>query len=151
MSKISAERKTAYYVGNAIALLGVILFVSVFITGALNAGNFTNFEGQMRSSGLRAISGMILIVIGAAIANIGAKGLAGSGVILDPEEAREDLKPYSHQAGGMLSDTLDKANLAEHLGAVAAKPQQIIMIKCRACEKLNEEDSKFCQECGEKI
>ncbi|MDR0520404.1 MAG: zinc-ribbon domain-containing protein [Planctomycetaceae bacterium] len=27
----------------------------------------------------------------------------------------------------------------------------MIKIRCRACGKLNEEDSKFCQECGEKL
>lgn len=27
----------------------------------------------------------------------------------------------------------------------------VIMIKCRDCGKLNEVDSKFCQECGKKI
>lgn len=151
MSKISAERQTAYYVGNAMTVLGVILFFSVFVTGFMNAGNFNDFEGQARSSGLCALSGMILIFVGQFVANVGAKGLAGSGVILNPEEAREDLKPYSHQAGGMLSDTLDKANLREHLGSVTGQPQQVVMIRCLACEKLNEEDSKFCQECGEKI
>ena len=42
--------------------------------------------------------------------------MAGSGVMLDPKKAREDLKPYSHMTGGMISDTLDKANLRDHLG-----------------------------------
>ncbi len=28
---------------------------------------------------------------------------------------------------------------------------EVIMIKCRVCGKLDEEDSRFCQECGEEI
>ena len=151
MAKISAERKTAYYAGNAIALLGVILFLSTFISAALNFGNFDNFEARGQSMAFRAFGGMILIIIGAVISNVGARGLAGSGVILDPEEAREDLKPYSHQAGGMLSDTLEKAELGKHLGGVASQPERVIMIKCRQCSFLNEEDSKFCQECGSEM
>ena len=49
-------------------------------------------------------------------------------------------------AGGMVKDALEEADL--NLGG---KPERVIMIKCRNCGKLNEEDSKFCQECGEKI
>ena len=98
MSKISAQRKTTYYVGNAIAIIGVICFLSTFVSAASNFGNFDNFEARGQSMGLRAITGMIMIIVGAVVSNIGARGLAGSGVILDPEEAREDLKPYSHQA-----------------------------------------------------
>ena len=30
-------------------------------------------------------------------------------------------------------------------------PEKVIMIKCRSCGKLNKEDSKFCQECGEQV
>ena len=150
MSKISAERKTAYYVGNGIALLGLLLFLSVFVTAALNFGNFNNFDIQARSSGLRSIGGIFLIIIGSAIRRMGAFGLAGSGVTLDPEQAREDLKPYSHMTGGMISDTLDKANLDEHLGS-GSQPEQVVMLKCRECRFLNEEDSKFCQECGAEI
>ena len=151
MAKISAERKTAYYVGNGIALLGLILFLSTFISAAMNFGNFDNFSSRGQSMAMRAFGGMILIFIGSFIANVGAKGLAGSGVILDPEEAREDLKPYSHQAGGMLSDTLEKAELSKHIAGTGSQPQRVVMLKCRDCSFLNEEDSKFCQECGSKI
>ena len=125
--------------------VGILLFLSVFITGALNFGNFENFEGQARSSMFRALGGMILIVVGQVIRGIGARGLSGSGIVLDPEQAREDLKPYSKMAGGMLGDALDASNLSKHLGN---KGERVVMIKCSACGKLNEEDSKFCQECG---
>lgn len=32
---------------------------------------------------------------------------AGSGVILDPEKAKEELEPFSRMAGGMVKDALD--------------------------------------------
>jgi hypothetical protein len=98
---------------------------------------------EMRSTTLRALGGMVLLIVGGIIRGIGATGLAGSGVILDPERARQDLEPYSRMAGGMVKDALEEADL--HLGG---NPQRVIMIKCPACGKLNEEDSKFCQECG---
>lgn len=43
---------------------------------------------------------------------IGRAGLAGSGVVLDPQRAREDLEPWSRMAGGMVKDTLDEAGIS---------------------------------------
>lgn len=141
---ISDERKLAYYLGNGLSALGFLLFISVFVTGALHFGDFTNFVSDAKSDMLRAVGGMILIIIGRIIAGIGARGLAGSGVILDPEQARDDLKPYSRMTGGIVKDALDEAQI--HLGANA--PERVVMLKCSACGKLNAEDAKFCQECG---
>ena len=145
--QISDERKTAYYLGMVLMLIGGLMFFSVFITGAMNFGNFSNFEANARSSMVRAIGGMALIFIGGLIRGIGARGLAGSGVVLDPEQARSELEPYSRMAGGMVKDALDEADVTIGGGS----PEKVVMIKCRECGKLNEEDSKFCQECGKQI
>ena len=145
--QISDERKAAYYIGRGLMLLGFILFISVFVTGAMNFGNFDHFEARARSEGLRAIGGMVLMILGAFVSSIGARGAAGSGVILDPEQARQDLEPYTRMAGGMVKDALDEADI--RLGG--AKPERVVMIKCLSCGKLNEEDSKFCQACGKAI
>lgn len=144
--QISEGRKAAYYLGGIIMGLGFILFASTFVSAALHFGDFSNFESQTRSMIFRALGGMALIVIGGIVRGIGARGLAGSGVVLDPEQARDELKPYSRMAGGMVKDMLDEADI--HLGG---KPERIVMIKCQACGKLNEEDSRFCQECGQKL
>ena len=141
--QISEERKTAYYLGMGLTILGVILFASTFVTFAMHFGDFSNFESNAKSGMIRAFGGMVLMIIGQIIRGIGARGLAGSGVVLDPEKAREELEPYSRMAGGMVSDALDEANV--NLGN---KPEKVIMLKCPSCGKLNEEDSKFCQECG---
>jgi len=146
--QISQERKTAFYVGTAIAAIGFLLFLSVFVTGAMNFGNFDNFKRQAKSEMFRGIGGMILIMVGGAIRTAGERGLAGSGVILDPDRARKELKPYSKMVGGMVNDMLDETGIPEKLND-AANP--VVMIRCRSCKKLNEEDSKFCQECGTEI
>ena len=52
-------------------------------------------------------------------------------------------------AGGMVKDALDEADV--QLGGPTGAPEKVVMIRCRECGKLNEEDSKFCQECGKKI
>ncbi len=143
--KISPERQTAYYVGNAISVIGGLTFVSVFITSAMNFGNFNDFPGQVQSNMIRAILGMVLIVIGQVVSNVGKFGMAGSGLLLDPEKARQDVKPLSEMTGGIIDDTLSAAHLGEHL---AGKPDRVVMIKCQACGQLNEETAKFCNQCG---
>ena len=125
--------------------IGVVMFLSTFVSAAMNFGNFDDFDGQARSQMFRAFGGMILIAIGQVIRGIGARGLAGSGVVLDPEKAREDLQPYSKMAGGMFGDAFEASGLSKHVGP---KDERVVMIKCSSCGKLNEEDSKFCQECG---
>jgi hypothetical protein len=144
--QISEERKTAYYLGMVLMVIGGLLFFSVFISAATNFGNFNNFEENARSSMLRAIGGMALLFLGGIIRGIGARGLAGSGVVLDPEKARGELEPYSRMAGGMVKDALDEANVS-----LGGKPERVVMIKCPACGQLNEEDAKFCKECGKPI
>jgi len=142
--QISPERQAAYYFGMVLTIIGVVLFFSVFFTGISHFGDFSNFEGQARSEMTRAFSGMILIVIGQLIMRVGERGAAGSGAILDPEQAREDLEPYSRQAGGMVKDALDEADI--NLGA--RDSETVVKVRCRSCGTLNEEDARFCKECA---
>jgi len=146
--RISTERKTAWYLGMALAGIGFLLFLSTFVTFAMNFGDFSDFAANARSDMIRAVLGMVLIVAGGVISRIGARGLAGSGVMLDPEQAREDLEPWGRMAGGIVKDALDEADI--DLGGGRA-PERVVMLKCRGCGQLNEEDSKFCQECGQPL
>ena len=109
--KISPERKTAYYIGLILMGVGFLLFLSVFVTGALNMGSTRNFDSQMSSSAIRAVGGMVLMIAGAVIRRIGVRGLAGSGVILDPDKAREDIEPWARMAGGIVKDAVEETGL----------------------------------------
>ncbi|MCP5020646.1 MAG: zinc ribbon domain-containing protein [bacterium] len=147
MSKeISGPRQAAYYIGMGIMAIGIITFISVFFNTPDPAQHFGSFKKEADDMSTRAITGMILVGIGAMIQTIGARGLAGSGVILDPKKARGELEPYSRMAGGMAKDALDEADID-----LGGKSEQVVMVRCTKCRKLNEEDSKFCQECGEAI
>jgi len=130
-----------------LAVIGAITFGSVFVSGILNFGNFDNFEARGKSMAARGFGGMVLIIAGLIVMSIGARGAAGSGLVLDPKKAREDLEPFTRMAGGMVKDALEEADIK--LGKDTS--EKVIMIKCRKCEKLNEEDSKFCQECGQSL
>lgn len=145
---ISPERRTAYNLGLVLMVIGILLFGSVFVTFAMHFGDFDNFHHVVRSSMIRAVLGMGLMIGGAVLRGIGAAGLAGSGVVLDPDQARQDLEPFSRMAGGMVKDALNEADIK--VGSPAA-PQRIVVLKCRQCGKLNPEDAKFCQECGKSM
>ncbi|OWU66099.1 MAG: hypothetical protein CBB60_001280 [Armatimonadetes bacterium Cent15-Ar3] len=114
-SSISPERQTAYYVGHAISGVGVLLFLSTFFVIAsapMHQASFTDFNrqasAQMTDFAARAIGGMVLIVIGQVIANIGKFGPAGSGVVFDPQQARKDVEPWSRMVGGVVNDALEE-------------------------------------------
>lgn len=144
--RISQERKAAFYGGTALMIVGLLLFASTFLTFFSMFGGSFEPMANMQSVMLRAFGGMALIFVGGLVRGVGALGLAGAGVVLDPEKARDELEPYGRMAGGMIKDALDEADV--HLGA---KATEVVKIRCRSCGKLNEEDSKFCQECGERI
>ena len=60
--QISEERKTAYYAGMGMMILGGILFASTFVTFAMHFGDFSNFEANAKSGMFRAFGGMALLI-----------------------------------------------------------------------------------------
>lgn len=106
------------------------------------------------------VIGMLFIIVGQVVANIGKSGLAGSGVILDPEKAREDLQPFNVAKGQMINDTLGELDVVKDLALTLTKAvhpadqedsEPRIMVRCRDCKNLNEEKANFCNHCGSKI
>jgi len=146
--KISNERKALYYIGMGMTIIGVILFLSTFVVA------FTGDPFLMMASGRNpmgnSIIGFIMIFIGGIVMNIGARGAAGSGLILDPDKAREDLNPYASAAGRLINDALDEVDVLKKSGN-DGETEEIIKIRCRECGELNEEDAKFCKNCGKTL
>lgn len=89
---------------------------------------------------------ILLIIIGQFIANIGRSGLAGSGIVLDPERARQELQPFNVAKGQMLNDTLSEIDVVQSL---TDNHQPAIKVRCRACRALNDETANYCSSCGE--
>lgn len=157
---ISTSRKVLYYTGNFLTVIGAIMFASVFLSVFSMFGSpkmFEMLEPDIAHGGfgfggfgrifVRAPIGMVIMMVGQFLARVGKAGLAGSGVILNPEKAREDYEPYSRQVGGMVKDALDETGLLENIG----NKGEVVKVKCRNCGELNDEDANFCDNCGEKL
>ena len=109
--EIGDGRKLLYYGGMIASGLGLLVFLSIFLTFVQDLDSMDG-PATMRSFAVRAVGGMLLMIVGQAVQRMGARGLAGSGVILDPEQARKDVEPWARLAGGMANDALSEVDLA---------------------------------------
>ncbi|NLI60005.1 MAG: zinc ribbon domain-containing protein [Clostridiales bacterium] len=168
MAKISKERKVTYYIGMGLIVIGSILFISTFIefahfmrdpfSGGFSSGDSVidtyTFRHHLHlgtgPSFARPVIGIVLVIGGIFLMNVGARGAAGSGLILDPDKAREDLKPFNEAKGGMVNDVISNIDLVDKI----TKPRdekEVVKIRCKACGSLNDEDSNYCKGCGREV
>jgi len=101
---ISSQRKTLFRVGQIIAGLGLLSFLSVFVSAAFGIGG----ESTMPQ---RAVGGMIMMIGGGFLCVLAIGGAAGSGFNLDPDQARKDLEPWARLHGGLQKDALDEMGI----------------------------------------
>ena len=144
--EISEERKILYYAGMAVTGIGLVLFFSTFFA-FMNPERFMTGDSSMGSVMTRPFIGFIMIGIGNFMRVVAARGVAGSGLVLDPKKAREDLGPWSTMAGGMIDDALDETRIGSNKDVI----KEVIKVRCRSCSALNDEDAKFCKDCGDKM
>jgi hypothetical protein len=144
-------RIAVYYLGMILSIVGLLLFLSTFVTFFSNFGNFNNIDDLARSFVARAFGGIMLLGVGGALRSIGVKGWAGAGVVLDPQQARKDIEPWSRMGGGMVQDALSEVDVVNRLGEHLAPPEPQVKIRCPACKSLNDETAKFCSQCGSAI
>jgi len=135
--QVSPERKGIYYVGMGLSGLGALVFLSTFLTAALSFGDFTNFHDRGRSMTVRSVVGIAMMIVGGGLMTVGRSGLAGSGMILDPEGSRRDVEPWSRATGGMISDALDEAGIK--LGSGGGDADMPFDEKLRRLHKLYED------------
>src|SRR5262249_39463854 len=109
------------------------------------------FSRGMKANLVRALLGMGLMVVGGILMSVGARGPAGSGFVLDPEKARQDLEPWSRMGGGIVQDALSEVNVVKKIEEGMGNPQPQVKIRCQKCQGLNDETAKFCNQCGSAI
>ncbi len=163
---ISPERKGLYALGLALQIggtVGVLIcffgFVSSGFGSAQGLGSAQGFGNP--SSPMPWFMGFagcgIAAALGVNLRRVAARGIAGSGLVLDPERARKDLEPWARAGGGMLRDAIDETGLLDQrpvLGQDAPRSEPAgaaIKVRCRECQTLNDEDARYCDACGAKL
>jgi hypothetical protein len=162
---IGGGRKAAYYLGTLMMVAGFLIAFGSFIPAFAIFGSTQDFVGQTMSGASRgkppdtsavtgfmrqvtgsvaysvglALGGTALIIVGAFIRRTGSHGLAGSGLVLDPRRAREDVKPWSQMQGGVLRDTIDAAGLGGTVRRPGSAADLPFDEKLRRLHKLREE------------
>lgn len=148
--QISPERKQLYTIGMILTGVGFLLFLSNFVILPLQMSRPT-FDPFRQDPGvgfaLRAVGGILLIIVGQVLRGVGARGAAGSGLVLDPEQAREDLQPWAKAAGGLVKDALEEISSPTNADADEGQ-DTIVKVRCPHCRTLNDEDARFCKQCG---
>lgn len=106
--QIPQGRRAIVYVGRVLMAIGGLVFLSSFCLVPFEMTNGPLFSrgggpplgGPSFSSGgspplpvLLAFPGFVLLIIGLLVSSLGMQGAAGSGLVVDPEQARKDLEP----------------------------------------------------------
>lgn len=163
--KISPERKASYYAGMALLVVGLAVFASALFAGpTLQSRRLPDpsqpefFENAMKhqeefgkgisGSMSRVFIGIGLLAAGGFLMRIGARGTAGSGLVLNPEKARQDVEPWSRMGGGMVQDALSEITNLPVIGKPDADLPSKVKVRCQKCRALNDESAKFCGQCG---
>ncbi len=139
-------RKGLYYLGMVLVVLGVILFLIGFLSAVFSFGEPMSLGGGLPTGFAMPFIGVVLAIIGGFLRHVGARGLAGSGMVLDPDKAREDLNPFTRAAGGMVQDAVK--GFREAAGD-KAEAKETVKVRCPSCRALNDEEAKFCNQCGQ--
>lgn len=135
--QVSPERKALYYVGMVVTAIGLLTGISVFISAASHFGDFSNFQERGRSMIARTLIGFLMIVGGGFLSRIGRMGMAGSGIKLDPEEARKDVEPWARMTDGVVKDAMDEAGIKT--GSQATGERLPFDERLRRLQKLRED------------
>jgi hypothetical protein len=104
-------RKGLYFLGMSLIAIGIVFFLTTFVSALRGMNNPMGPVGGIGNLGISSLVGIIMIGIGGVLMRVGARGVAGSGLLLDPKRARRDLEPWSRAAGGMVQDALDEAGV----------------------------------------
>jgi Double zinc ribbon len=149
-AKTVIMRRPLFYLGNVLALVGILLFLSTFLTAALNFGNFDHFDERGRSMALRAFSGIVLIGIGGALSGASATRSARSRLLQNFEQLRDQVQlnappqevpPVRCAYCNVENDP--KLSNCTACGAPLSKKR-----RCTGCGTVNDPNAKFCNQCG---
>jgi hypothetical protein len=153
---VSQGRKSLHKNGLVLTVIGIAGFFVCFIGFAL--AGFAEVEGGGGPHPIFFWIGgvvcMAMIGIGQVMRRVARRGMAGSGLVLDPERARDDLEPWARMGGGLVGDALDESGLMDDEdddGDLDFEEPAVVKVRCQECRALNDEDAKFCKKCGKTL
>jgi hypothetical protein len=82
-------RPAFHYGGRILVAIGLVLFISAFVTGASNFGRMELYYGPSRSEVIRLVGGAVLVIAGWVILKLGVDRLAGQAVDAKAKPRRE--------------------------------------------------------------
>jgi len=134
--EIPVRRKVLHYLGMVLLGAGVTFFLGTFFTGPSIRDDVDEFRRKSGVSMAVAVIGMVLMAGGATLVFVGRLGGVGSSLGLQPKRAREDSQPWVRAGGGTEA-------------ARSRAPE--VKVRCRACRALNDEEARFCDQCGAEL
>lgn len=144
---ISPARRRVHAVGVGAQVLGaagVALGFLGFAVGGLRSASSFGREGNPVTWWAVAVIGTVLLAVGRGLRRLGARGLAGSGLVLDPDRAAEDLEPWARTGGRLVDEALHEVRFE-------GREQPEVRVRCRSCRALNDEDARYCDQCGAEL
>jgi hypothetical protein len=114
---ISPERQSSHTIGlvlQGVGIVGVIVCFLGFAVGGMTATASFGREGHPIAWWIGFFACGVLMAVGRGIRHVAARGVAGSGLVLDPERTRNDLEPWARVGGGLVKDALDEAGLVRN-------------------------------------
>lgn len=150
--QLSPERQMLHYVGTALVGGGILIFFLTMVYLFFNGHKDMSFDGPPRAV-VGFFIGMGMAIVGGVLKGLGRGGLAGSGLVPDPEQARRDLEPWNRSAGGQVADAIKEIpavkQVLDRVGQPAAPA--VVKIRCRECRALADETARFCPQCGKPL
>lgn len=116
---ISPARKLTYTLGLLLLALGFLLFFAAIALVFMGvAGDPFHILRSLRLDidnigqiFLLPVIGAGMVGVGMVLVAVGRGGVAGSGLVLDPQRARQDLEPWARMGGGIIKDALDESGI----------------------------------------
>lgn len=134
--KYSESNKATVYAGIALVVIGCLLFGAFMLIFVLDTLNIPFIELNMTVLNVCIFGGVFFVISGLVLKNI------------DKIKQRQEETRLEHEA--------EEEEIMEHeeegaINLFSVHNEKTIMVKCRACGKLNDENAKFCCECGDKL
>lgn len=151
-------RRSLFFLGTVLAAAGLLLVLSGVVTLIAHFGDFDELEARAAWLAVRAVGGIVLVIVGFAGMATGSRGVMGTDFVDDPEAIPDDMSDDTltesapAQAAESVPDDAVGVWPPENSGRASEEAAaRGINIRCLSCGALNDPYAKFCDQCGTEI